>query len=148
MKFPNDRYSVGRMTLGIFCCAAVISTLLQALLGWNIPLNAYMSSTLVSTGVLLYLQEGQILYVIMTTVFALVALVPYLLCWHFSKKRRGWMIAAAVMLALETLLLLLDALTVLATGEFFYLFAFLCHVVLLVPVLCGLCDKRSSKTTE
>jgi hypothetical protein len=148
MKFPNDRYSVGRMTLGIFCCAAVISTLLQALLGWNIPLNAYMSSTLVSTGVLLYLQEGQILYVIMTTVFALVALVPYLLCWHFSKKRRGWMIAAAVMLALETLLLLLDALTVLANGEFFHLFAFLCHVVLLVPVLLALRKNRPSKTTE
>ena len=148
MKFPNDRYSVGRMTLGIFCCAAVISTLLQALLGWNIPLNAYMSSTLVSTGVLLYLQEGQILYVIMTTVFALVALVPYLLCWRFSQKRRGWMIAAAVMLTLETLLLLLDSLTVLANGEFFHLFAFLCHVVLLVPVLLALRKNRPSKTTE
>ena len=85
MKFPNDRYSVGRMALGIFCCTAVISTLLQALFGWNIPLNAYMSSTLVSTGVLLYLQEGQILYVIITTVLALVALVPYLLCWRFSR---------------------------------------------------------------
>ena len=31
---------------------------------------------------------------------AVLVLVPYLLCWIFSKKRRGWMIAALVLFSL------------------------------------------------
>ena len=142
MKISNDRYSVGRMSLGIFCCAALICSVLQAVWGVAIPLNAYVSSTLATTAVELYLQEGQVVYALVGALLAVLALVPYLLCWCLTKKRRGWLLAAAIMLALETLLLLLDALTVIKNGEVFYLFGFLCHVVLLVPVVLAVVRKK------
>ncbi|MBQ9805264.1 MAG: hypothetical protein IJW49_01975 [Clostridia bacterium] len=41
---------------------------------------------------------------------AAVLLLPYLLCWIFSKKSSGWMIGALVCFSLDTLILLLFAL--------------------------------------
>ncbi len=39
---------------------------------------------------------------------AVLVLVPYLLCWIFSKKRRGWMIAALVLFSLDTIFMLVE----------------------------------------
>lgn len=39
---------------------------------------------------------------------AVLVLVPYLLCWIFSKKRRGWMIAALVLFSLDTIFMLAE----------------------------------------
>lgn len=39
---------------------------------------------------------------------AVLLLVPYLLCWIFSKNHYGWMIAALVLFSLDTLWLLLN----------------------------------------
>ncbi len=41
-------------------------------------------------------------------VIAAVLLVPYLLCWLFSKKHYGWMIAALVLFSLDSVWLLLN----------------------------------------
>lgn len=41
-------------------------------------------------------------------VIAAVLLVPYLLCWIFSKKHYGWMIAALVLFSLDSVWLLLN----------------------------------------
>ena len=150
VKIPSDRYSVGRMSLGIFCCAALVCSVLQAMWGIGIPLNAYVSSMLATRAAELYLQMGQIVYALVGAVLAVAALLPYLLCWFMSRKRKGWLLAAAIMLALETLLLLLDAVTTLANGEIFYLFGFLCHVVLLVPIVLAVVRKKQpeQKTQE
>ena len=37
---------------------------------------------------------------------AIVAIVPFFLCWIFSKRRYGWLIAALVMFSLDTLFML------------------------------------------
>lgn len=41
-------------------------------------------------------------------VIAVLLLVPYLLCWIFSKKHYGWIIAALVLFSLDTLWLLMN----------------------------------------
>jgi hypothetical protein len=40
-------------------------------------------------------------------VIGIVLVIPYLLCWIFSKKRVGWMVAALVFFALDCLFLLM-----------------------------------------
>ncbi len=55
-----------------------------------------------------YSDEG--LYLAVGLAFAVLVLVPYLLCWIFSKKRRGWMIAALVLFAVDTGALVVDTL--------------------------------------
>lgn len=46
-------------------------------------------------------------FMIVMCVIAVVLTVPYLLCWAFSKKHYGWMIAALVMFSLDSLFMLL-----------------------------------------
>ena len=51
-------------------------------------------------------EEASVL-VIVGLVIGLILTVPYLLCWIFSKKRVGWMVAALVFFSMDCLLLLL-----------------------------------------
>jgi hypothetical protein len=44
--------------------------------------------------------------IVVGLVIGLIMTVPYLLCWIFSKKRPGWMVAALVFFSLDCLLLL------------------------------------------
>ena len=46
--------------------------------------------------------------IIVGLVIGLVLSVPYLLCWIFSKKRVGWMVAALVFFSIDSLLLLIS----------------------------------------
>ena len=52
-------------------------------------------------------EEASVL-VIVGLVIGLILTVPYLLCWIFSKKRVGWMVAALVFFSIDCLLLLLS----------------------------------------
>ena len=52
--------------------------------------------------------ETATLLIIIGLVIGLVLSVPYLLCWIFSKKRVGWMVAALVFFSIDCLLLLIS----------------------------------------
>ena len=52
-------------------------------------------------------EEASIL-IIVGLVIGLILTVPYLLCWIFSKKRPGWLVAALVFFSVDTLLLLVS----------------------------------------
>ena len=52
-------------------------------------------------------EDGTIL-IIVGLVIGLIMTVPYLLCWIFSKKRPGWMVAALVFFSIDCLLLILS----------------------------------------
>lgn len=61
------------------------------------------------TGRVFFDYTGDGSYLAIGVAAAVLVLVPYLLCWIFSKKRRGWMIAALVLFAVDTAVLLIDA---------------------------------------
>lgn len=50
-------------------------------------------------------------YLVVGIVLALLVLAVYLLCWLLSRKRRGWMVTVLVLFGLDTVLLLLSALS-------------------------------------
>lgn len=50
--------------------------------------------------------EGATTLIIAGLVIGVILTVPYLLCWIFSKKRVGWMVAALVLFSLDCLFLL------------------------------------------
>ena len=57
----------------------------------------------------MFTEEGDIVPfadLIIPIVVGVILTVPYLLCWIFSKKRPGWMVAALVFFALDCLFLL------------------------------------------
>ncbi len=50
--------------------------------------------------------EGGILFVIVALVIALLSLLPYLLCWLFSKKHKIWMYIALALFSVDCIFLL------------------------------------------
>ncbi len=70
--------------------------------------SAYLSQIISYSGVLLYRESGEIVFYIMGAFLAFLTLVPYLLCFIFSKKRVGWMIAALAFFAIDSVIFTVD----------------------------------------
>jgi hypothetical protein len=77
---------------------------------------------------------------------ALLILVVYLLCYLFSKKSYGWMIAALVLFSLDTVFLLYFAFISAAFAEFIIDIAF--HVFVLVYLIQGVRYGRQYSAAE
>lgn len=58
------------------------------------------------TGISLYAEGYSIGVLIGFVIVSLILTVPYLLCWYFSKKNYGWMIAALVYFSIDCVLTL------------------------------------------
>ena len=86
-------------------------------------------------GRVFYEQLGQMVYLVVGCVAAALILVPYLLCWIFSKKRRGWLIAALVLFSIDTLLVIWDAIGYM---DISYLLDIGFHIWLLVELVLGI----------
>lgn len=59
-----------------------------------------------ASGLAAELETDAAAYLIVGFTIGLILTVPYLLCWIFSKKRVGWMVAALVLFSLDCLFLL------------------------------------------
>ena len=75
---------------------------------------------------------GMSAYLVVGCGAAALILVPYLLCWIFSKKRRGWLIAALVLFSIDTALVIWDAIGFM---EFSYLLDVVMHIWLIVELV-------------
>lgn len=102
-SFNQAKYDTARHNLLLmiaFTAINVILRLVQAdlyfLFSASIPLAVLDIATLFTTGVS-----------IPAVVIAVAVVVVYLVCWILSKKRTGWLIAAMVLFALDTLAMFL-----------------------------------------
>lgn len=110
-KSPQQLYQAARGNLLLMLIFSAVNVAFAAF-GVDIYFlfSDYLAYMLALTGrvFLEYSDEG--LYLAVGLAFAVLVLVPYLLCWIFSKKRRGWMIAALVLFAVDTGALVVDTL--------------------------------------
>ncbi len=105
---PSEvKYRSMRMTLLAVLLFSVINIFF--LLGDSYFLfSAYLSQIISYSGVLLYRESGEIFFYIICAFLAFLTLVPYLLCFIFSKKRVGWMIAALAFFAIDSVIFTVD----------------------------------------
>lgn len=75
-------------------------------------------------------------YTIIAILVSVVILGVYLLCWFLSKKRIGWLTAATALFAVDTVLFIIFAFTVLAE-PMRCLLDFLLHAVALYQMIAG-----------
>jgi len=92
-------------------------------------LSSYLTQCLSSARLVYYQETSLAIYPIVASVMAVLSVVPYLLCWIFSKKRVGWMIGALVLFSLDTLLLLVDFIPMLLAGETSFLIDTVFHIL-------------------
>ena len=70
-------------------------------------------------------------------VLSVIYVFPYLLCFIFSKKRKGWMIAALVLFIIDSIFFVIDVLPLLMLGDISFLFDAIIRVYALVSLIMG-----------
>jgi len=135
VSLPVRRYSSARSNLMLMMVFTLVNTVLAALKGDIYFLfscyAAHMSAVL---GREFYDLTGSVPYLLIGLGVALLVLLPYLVCWIQSKKRRGWLIAALVLFAIDTVMLAVDAL---AMAQASFIMDLVFHIWLLVSLFLG-----------
>ena len=131
-KFRNARLSL--LSIVIFSAVNLFSVIL---LDTYFLFSAYIPQILAAVGASLYFETGIVAVYLIFAVIGLISIIPYLLCWIFSKKKKGWMIAALVIFSLDSLLFLVDFVSLLMQGEFSFLIDLVFHVWALVSLILG-----------
>ena len=115
----------------VFTVVNVVLTLVNADIYFLF--SAFMPLVMVDLGVALVPDLGTPVLVVMA-VIGVALIVPCLLCWIFSKKKNGWMIAALVYFVFDTAFLLLFAL---AFGVFTSIVDILFHAWIIYYMIVG-----------
>lgn len=103
----ETRYKSMRWTLLIILVLSALNVF-SLLIDTYFLFSTYLSQILSIVGVSLYRESGEIFYFVFCAILALISLVPYLLCFIFSKKRVGWMIGALAFFALDSVIFVID----------------------------------------
>lgn len=111
MSQNETKYKNMRLMLLMTFILSALNCLTLILADFMFYLTAYTPLVFIVSGAELAAQAGSVLFYAVGAVFAFVLLVPFLLCYIFSKKYVGWMIAGLVLFSADTLLLLLDVVT-------------------------------------
>ena len=130
------KYNNMRLSLLLILIFSVIN-LFSPLLEFYMLFSAYIPQLLAQIGAYLYLTEGVLAFYIIMVILALILLVPYLLCWIFSKKKVGWMIAALVFFSIDTIFFFIDLVAYLAAGDYTFIMDLLFHIYALVSLGMG-----------
>ena len=102
-KYASAR--VNLLFMVIITTLNVFLTLIQA--GVYLLFAAFGPMLITDIGMVSYEETKDVTYIIICGAIALASIVPYLVCWLFSKKHVGWMIGALVYFSMDSLLLLL-----------------------------------------
>lgn len=70
-------------------------------------------------------------------VLSVIYVFPYLLCFIFAKKRKGWMIAALVLFIIDSIFFVIDVLPLFMLGDISFLFDAFIRVYALVSLIMG-----------
>lgn len=134
----NDaKYKNMRISLLLIVVMSIVNLFSVMLLESYFLFSAYLTQLLAFTGYSLYLETEKILFPILMGVIGLISVVPYLLCWIFSKKHVGWMIGALVLFSLDSLLFLPDFLVFLLEGDISMLLDLAIRIYALVSLAMG-----------
>lgn len=115
-KIGEQKYRVARGSLLIVVILSIINLFSLIFTQSYFLFSSYITFMFGATGYDLYTETGDALVVVVIAVLGIISVLPYLACWIFSKKKVGWLIAALVLFAVDTLLLLFD--TIASGGSF------------------------------
>lgn len=99
--------------------------------------SSYITQVLVLEGLYASTEMGDSMFLVIFLVMAVISVIPYLLCFLFSKKKTGWMIVAAVLFSIDTAIFFFDFLVYLLAGYYSGILDALFHVWALVSIIKG-----------
>lgn len=133
----SNQYRSARGSLLTIVLLSVINVFSMIFSGSYFLFSAYLPQLFIYMGLDLAAESGDSLFLIVAGVFAVIVVVPYLLCWIFSKKHVGWMIGALCMFSLDSVLFLFDFVAFLQAGDFTMIIDLLIRVWAIVSLILG-----------
>ena len=138
-QLAENKYKIARGNLLLM----IVFTLLNiVLLFTGSDVMWLFSATIPYYVVIFGVVSEDAVFLTINVVIAAIGLLAYLLCWIFSKKRYGWMIAALVMFIVDTLAMV--GLFLLA-GEFSGIMDLVFHAWILYYLFLGVTNGRKLK---
>jgi hypothetical protein len=133
----SNQYRSARGSLLTIVLLSVINVFSMIFSGSYFLFSAYLPQLFIYMGLDLAAESGDSLFLIVAGVFAVIVVVPYLLCWIFSKKHVGWMIGALCMFSLDSVLFLVDFVAFLQAGDFTMIIDLLIRIWAIVSLILG-----------
>lgn len=132
----SGKYKNARLSLLLVLVFSVLNIIMM--FGDMYFLFSSRIATLIATmGLILKAEQGESVYLVVGVIIAIITLVPYLLSWLFSKKHVGWMIAALVLFAVDTVILLIDIPAYMKAGEMSIFADVIVHAIVLYELAVG-----------
>ena len=101
-ELAEKRYKESRSALLLIVITSVINLFMVAFAGSYFLFAPSMPTMFIELMLMAAGEEGvEVSALLIPFILGLVLTLPYLLCWIFSKKRVGWMIAALVIFAVD-----------------------------------------------
>lgn len=103
VKTPQEIYATARSNLLLVVAFTAVNVILR-LVSADMYFLFSASTPMAFLDIITVMEATELLPIAVAWAFIIIGF--YLLCWFLSKKRTGWMIVAAVMFAVDTLVLL------------------------------------------
>ena len=135
---PFGKYNNSRQSILLLFIFSVINIFSISMLGTYFLFSAYLPQVLIS---LAYLDPS--LTPVMV-ILSILYILPYLLCYIFSKKKAGWMIAALVLFSVDSLFFLIDLPAYLAAGDLSFIIDLIFRIYVLASLIIGVVNRKQA----
>lgn len=135
---PFGKYNNSRLSILLLFIFSVINIFTISTLGTYFLFSAYLPQVLIS---LAYLDPS--LTPVMV-ILSILYILPYLLCYIFSKKKAGWMIAALVLFSVDSLFFLIDLPAYLAAGDLSFIIDLIFRIYVLASLIIGVVNRKQA----
>ena len=100
--------------------------------------SSYFTQLIAYVGAEFYIEFNQEIIVLIGFVgLGIVSVIPYVLCFILSKKRIGWQIAGLALFAIDSLLFLIDFVSLLSEGYYGGITDLIVRIVIIAMLVCG-----------
>ena len=135
---PFGKYNNSRLSILLLFIFSVINIFSISTLGTYFLFSAYLPQVLIS---LAYLDPS--LTPVMV-ILSIIYILPYLLCYIFSKKKAGWMVAALVLFSVDSLVFLIDFFAYLAAGDLSFIIDLIFRIYVLASLIIGVVNRKQA----
>ncbi len=133
------RYSNGRINLMLVVIMSVVNLITIVVANTYFVFSSYITQIFAYIGMSFYISSGgQVVWPVIFGLLGLLSIVPYVLCFIFSKKKKGWLIAAAVIFIIDSLVLLIDAVPGVMAGDISMILDVVLHGYVLYSLISAL----------
>lgn len=135
---PFGKYNNSRLSILLLFIFSVINIFSISTLSTYFLFSAYLPQVLIS---LAYLDPS--LTPVMV-ILSILYILPYLLCYIFSKKKAGWMVAALVLFSVDSLIFLIDFFAYLAAGDLSFIIDLIFRIYVLASLIIGVVNRKQA----